>query len=143
MVVRSASSHNGQNPTPLNRERSIVSKGTEQSSRTTHTPGPWTWAGITSCDPVGPDAGNGYYCVAPESNKTTVVCNIINGPTANARLIAAAPELLAALRDIVECGNIDCGAYWKVDAADIAKARAAIAKAKGALPELDDEADQT
>ena len=48
---------------------------------------------------------------------------------ANARLIAAAPELLAALEDLVQCSPDDIDSWGFNDA--LAKARAAIAKAKG------------
>ena len=64
-----------------------------------------------------------------------VVCNIpgygIGAREANARLIAAAPELLEALE---ECKEVmaDPFAYGETCISDaIAKARAAIAKAKG------------
>ena len=47
---------------------------------------------------------------------------------ANARLIAAAPELLEALEEIVSAAD---GDGWSQLDADLRKARAAIAKAKG------------
>lgn len=95
---------------------------------TQHTPGPWK-----ACFPVGnpPFVGN----------EGTVIIQKVgplgNTPIAqaNARLIAAAPELLAALKDVCE------GACWSlsgpqhhiaaVDASKIEHARAAIAKATG------------
>jgi len=53
---------------------------------------------------------------------------------ADARLIAAAPELLSALRDVVDW--LDDGNRILSDscAADVAKARAAISKATGEQP---------
>ena len=57
----------------------------------------------------------------------------------NARLIAAAPELLEALEvmteryaDLVNCG--DCGHWNPEQEAEVMQARAAIAKAKGKTP---------
>ncbi len=50
---------------------------------------------------------------------------------ANARLIAAAPEMLAALKAICDSGNIDHGCQWTIDRADIDLAKAAISKAVG------------
>lgn len=47
------------------------------------------------------------------------------------RLCEAAPDMLDALRSIIFAGNVDCGTYWKIDASDIAKVKAAIDKAEG------------
>lgn len=49
----------------------------------------------------------------------------------NARLIAAAPEMLAALWNIVYGGNVNKGTHYLVDAEDIDAAIAAIKKAGG------------
>ena len=81
---------------------------------TKHTPGPW------AID------GEGTNAMVRGADLTIVaVRHRLTGPTheANARLIAAAPELLEALESILSdaCDN---GAYWD-------KARAAIAKARG------------
>ena len=46
-------------------------------------------------------------------------------------LLDAAPDMLEALKAIIENGNVDCGTYWKIDIDDIKQARAAIAKAEG------------
>lgn len=51
----------------------------------------------------------------------------------NARLIAAAPELLEALIDLVEKSNACDGGFW-VCKESIEKSRAAIVKAKGEQP---------
>lgn len=82
-----------------------------------HTPGPWVvwysdWPGV-----VGVECASG---------ETIADCSHSNDPDlseANARLIAAAPELLEALRGFVECDEPSCEHY--------AAASAAIAKAEG------------
>ena len=88
-----------------------------------HTPGPWTI--------VDPEAGG--WCVqsrdmtskARNGGFVSAVCPGPDGP-ANARLIAAAPDMLAALERLEavrEPGD---------EIAALEQARAAIAKAKGA-----------
>ena len=100
-----------------------------------YTPGPWSIWNFSD-DPrhvaVGPDVGglaiadvvacNAHGCYTAETESRG---------QANARLIAAAPDLLAALREIVaavESGDIDgyspSGDWFR-------EARAAIAKARG------------
>lgn len=88
-----------------------------------HTPGPWFVGETWKLRPP-------IYC------NTGEICTTEHGQEdsrANARLIAAAPELLEALKELVE---------WAMDAATeldipthspscISKARAAIAKAEG------------
>lgn len=101
-----------------------------------HTPGPWfrdTRSGL-NCDVRAKSGRNVALCWGLASNNATnyradyrAECD------ANARLIAAAPELLEALLDAYEesaqsCADIgipDEGIGWH------AKARAAIAKATG------------
>lgn len=83
-----------------------------------HTPGPWAFV----------QGGSGDF---PTWNVRIATRGVITLPPtasmetmdADARLIAAAPELLEALRPIAERGEIS--------AKIIAKARAAIAKAEG------------
>lgn len=97
----------------------------------THTPGPWK-------------VGTGWV-MGPENQKGAPICTIGVSPVddANARLIAAAPDLLAALKDIIEnavsVGEDEdlcafCGRYGGpiCDSDDCAgnSARAAIAKAE-------------
>lgn len=86
-----------------------------------HTPGPWVY-----------DSGSFYAAVQLNDCGTTNEPPIIDmgagrpeDSEANARLIAAAPELLAALEKIEN----ETAATWVCDVA-----RAAIAKATGAAP---------
>ena len=97
---------------------------------TMHTPGPWyigsgTYEGrnIYSAEAVTDDEGFTYNPVVATAEDDGVVCW-----DANARLMAAAPELLDALKSL-SCA-IDVTAYG----AALAKARAAIAKATGEHP---------
>ena len=92
-----------------------------------HTPGPWHW----EADEVkGDPTGRVRYQVTARGKTVTRVyySSYEGGPTtapADARLIAAAPDLLEALRDMVS--DREC-----LSAATIAFAKAAIAKATGA-----------
>ena len=95
----------------------------------THTPGPWYW-GKGKDVAVCKDIGDRCYDIA-------VVADWTQETDANARLIAAAPELIVALDgllanhiQLVESG--DCG-NWNVETEHaVIIARAAIAKARGA-----------
>ena len=65
---------------------------------TTHTPGPWKIAGH----------GNGAGILEIDATSTKALCGVIRGSLADARLIAAAPDLLAALRLALEfCERLD------------------------------------
>jgi len=79
---------------------------------TKHTPGPWHWH----------DLGNDW-CVSGANGDNAIVAPDRKPSTADARLIAAAPELLAALERIAAWKT-----DWRIDEA-IVIARAAIAKA--------------
>lgn len=89
-----------------------------------HTPGPWS-EGIDGNSRVyGPD-GMGEH--------SGLIANVFKG-RANVRLIAAAPDLLAAMVDVVDLVETlgmmrGCEYEGDIDA-DLAAARAAIAKAK-------------
>lgn len=83
---------------------------------TKHTPGPWK-VSYTKISVITAENG----AVIAKVNKIDGLVNL----QANARLIAAAPELLEAL---IEC--LDCE-FSVTDRAAINKARAAIAKATG------------
>ncbi|MCD9005201.1 hypothetical protein LDO31_02930 [Luteimonas sp. XNQY3] len=93
-----------------------------------HTPGPWQY--VATEYPRGwlIEARDGTYTIAVVRDGSGSVAN-----EANARLIAAAPELLEALilleREMVASGNAKAADYgWKPA---IEKTRAAIAKATG------------
>lgn len=104
---------------------------------TKHTPGPWMIGygeavGIGEIYGVGIDTEPDWtpVCMLSLSEKVNEV------DEANARLIAAAPDLLAALKDILCFVEIAAMGrdqiYWDViDDCEGAKARAAIAKATG------------
>lgn len=106
-----------------------------------HTPGPWH---------VGP-----HYKSDVESQHGRICdCGITRGPNgeANARLIAAAPDLLEALKEMVEwhggvhgedcpeddtCDCIGAGINERVNAA-IAKAEGTVRRRKGALAKAEE-----
>lgn len=106
---------------------------------TKHTPGPWSQSHRKS--------GNGYsttevYCAAGQTI-ATLAWYPVPTPTgtttsreANARLIAAAPDLLAALQDLFGAELEKCMAFDGHDdqMEAVERARAAIAKATGEAP---------
>lgn len=83
-----------------------------------HTPGPWF---NTSEN----DQATGSVGTNPLANNIALCWS--ENAKADARLIAAAPDLLASLKLLVNYGNL--GAYERADAMN--EARAAIAKATG------------
>ena len=85
-----------------------------------HTPGPWKLDDDDAVIGITDDGGN-IVCLGPEGWEKSMA-----RWEANARLIAAAPELLEALQSIV--GELDEGEVW---GSSITKAKAAIAKATG------------
>lgn len=96
-------------------------------TQTTHTPGPWvtarTHAGEGYVHSVRQNiAGQPTIAMVWDDNDDPMI------PNPNARLIAAAPELLAALELLV----FDCGAHGLDDNdCHLREALAAIAKARG------------
>lgn len=113
---------------------------TTKTKQVVHTPGPWIveeFCAADSCD--GENAETAICAYAnPDGTDGVAVAHVNRWtfkdqpPTpesaANARLIAAAPELLSALVAIAEFGEANGGAF----ALSAAKtARAAIAKATG------------
>jgi hypothetical protein len=105
-----------------------------------HTPGPWRIQGAVTI--TGKPGGIPRFLVWPaEETETSVVeiceidcqiegnytCNIAEAK-ANARLIAAAPELLAACKFLLAAAETEPG--MAIYVAHIQQARAAIAKAE-------------
>jgi len=105
-------------------------------TQTKHTPGPWRAVAqkMTGHMFVERDLGNKNLPYAANntlSESRLLIASIESGEAeSNARLIAAAPDLLEALAFLVRVCESEpeaCGIYK----AHIAQARAAIAKAKG------------
>ncbi len=101
-----------------------------------HTPG--TWSVETEAEPDG-DAPVVYVCHSATVCDVTTVCNLlpsrdasVDQRQANARLIAAAPDLLAALELILPMakGYVALNSVGN-NRAFISQAEAAIAKARG------------
>lgn len=93
-----------------------------------HTPGPWRIDGLTKRGVYARITGGDWYYFAK------VVVKFADEPSpvgaANARLIAAAPDLLEALEKILVSdreGYPNCNLFSD----DLARAKAAVAKAKG------------
>ena len=98
----------------------------------THTPGPWQCEPVTDSNPEWLDTPlvRGRFDIFPVPHDDCA--------DANARLIAAAPELLAATERLLKLWEAQAvvGASpdadaWRAIARDCDKARAAIAKARG------------
>ena len=107
----------------------------QQTDQATHTPGPWGFVveptevpGVNVRFLVDSPAGNTVTSgQSQEHLQQEYGTGIAEAECrANARLIAAAPELLEALIECLECE------FAVTDKAAIAKARASIAKATGA-----------
>jgi len=73
-----------------------------------HTPGPWFWSrGVNDWELVGAGAERVLFCW---SDKTKWKCGLVIGENikqADARLISAAPDMYAVLRELAECSE-----YW-------------------------------
>ena len=101
-----------------------------------HTPGPWSAyvdrSTKTIAVDIGPDPHGGRPCIVDWTGFDG--CDLpLNQRIANARLIAAAPDLLEALKDMLNAENTyPYGGMSESEIAAIQKARAAIAKAEGA-----------
>lgn len=81
-----------------------------------HTPGPWSRARderFRHDNSAGVRAANGLYIAAALDRNS---CDLDEEVEANARLIAAAPDLLAACREALE--NLDRIRQWRQDTAD-------------------------
>jgi hypothetical protein len=114
-----------------------MSEHSTVTQKVTHTPGPWKavpnpmrddgWFVIRDM-PAQPYPGQSQYMQMPPAVIPMQV------PEADARLIAAAPDLLTAARDVVAnrgCADPDCCVAARAHAAAVGKLVAAIAKAEG------------
>lgn len=88
-----------------------------------HSPPPW----VVAKSGVSVDAGAGSMEATRIRQERGAPQEVLE---ANARLIAAAPDLLAAIRRVLACGGVrsDCGA---INETETALLRAALAKAGG------------
>lgn len=95
-----------------------------------HTPGPWiVGSDKTSVLQVTLDAENPFQCVVNTTSGYNAMS--LEEAKANARLIAGAPNLLAALKAIVS-SLLDADEEGLIDhAPEIMAAKSAIAKAEG------------
>lgn len=106
-----------------------------QPAPSTHKAGPW-W--LDPGDVMNPDRAFGIIAhdnaEGPDGNATQCVAEVCDGPTAlaDARLIAAAPDLLAACKDLLRFAeSVRPGGRVLESDADLESARAAIARAEG------------
>lgn len=82
-----------------------------------HTPGPWT---VSSDDKLNPDrafgivTSIGFPLGKEEGERTEVIAEVCEGSTAkaDAHLIAAAPEMLALLRECLTDTESACSNAW-------------------------------
>ena len=90
-----------------------------------HTPGPWIAHCMDTYGGANWENNGGRIC--PNGNRAGEIAHIYSRPSAeaNALLIAAAPDLLAALEGLLDCDTIET----RRDAVEAA--RAAILKATG------------
>ena len=98
---------------------------------TGHTKGPWIY--INDWPDMRIESADGKYLIA-DYDTSFIEYPGDDETEANARLIAAAPDLLDALIDVI--GWVPFGDAWHTGApsAAVARARSAIAKAKGEQP---------
>lgn len=90
-----------------------------------HTPGPWTYRPVGDTEFRSPDSDD-FCIVSPDMTcPGTVWGGSWKDGEANARLMAAAPDLLEALIECLTCE------FAVTEKTAVAKAQAAIAKAAG------------
>ena len=103
------------------------------ATKTNHTPGPWThYYHTTDLALIVGSARDGIARILPSGNREK--------DTANAKLIAAAPDLLAALNrllrafeaDVEQVPSMDIVTSWETNSQAVQAARTAISKAEGA-----------
>lgn len=105
-----------------------------------HSPAPWRIEYSTDClyEPDEDDLANRKIYGIADANGHSVVSTdsgYYTLPEANARLIAAAPLMLEALRAVESSADdAGCDGCYVVDAAAILQLRTALAKATGGAP---------
>jgi hypothetical protein len=93
-----------------------------------HTEGPWT---VRTFYREGMD-GARYYIDGADGATFADICGVDpREDRANARLIAAAPDLLACVQNVLDAGDDNADAREICDYIDWTALRAAIAKAEG------------
>jgi hypothetical protein len=92
-----------------------------------HTPGPWAISELQPSYVVGPQPDFNVVAAVAEFDKYGRVDLAFKNGAANARLIAAAPDLLTALKRLMEYSSVRNA----VDTEHQEMADAAIAKAEG------------
>ncbi len=118
-----------------------LSEAPMHTPRQGHTPGPWEVAGelshlrVNRYNSENPNACDGIRQIALVTQGDYEIPHY-GEAEANARLIAAAPELLAALDELLASyvslvNSGDAGSWNPETDAEVKAARAAIAKAKG------------
>lgn len=96
-----------------------------QTARKTHTPGPWRWNHFPDNESYLEDSHSASVI------EGSIVTADNEEREANARLIAAAPDLLEAARYVIEDAVSDMPATARVTKISLDALRAAIAKAEG------------
>jgi hypothetical protein len=89
---------------------------------TKHTPGPWAVVHSSEGYSVGAQHKPGCF-------PKTRLCDMVTGTQQDAELIAAAPELLAALKRLIDCPATNLDDLEPEDCEAILQAERAIAKA--------------
>jgi hypothetical protein len=84
-----------------------------------HTPGPW----VQTCESIDPD----WHIVTTKGG--AIVANVFAPQSSNARLIAAAPDMLEALRTMtalckLKYGNLDADVWAEIQRAEAIAAKA-------------------
>ena len=108
---------------------------TQPSAPVAHTPGPWHVETFRqhgeNFDSILVRAHGENADAFNEDNMTVAVMTHMRNGDANARLIAAAPELLGTLKQLVFAITEDAATPMSEDSPALIWARAAIAKAEG------------
>ena len=108
--------------------RGSVTRVWEKPQTTTHTAGPWTVSHDTDISGVENDPKNDCFGIVDVAH--VYLREVPGKHEANARLIAAAPDLLQELTNLCELAKKRPGSLYEYKAA-VDSARAAIAKATG------------